>query len=626
MKVAVTGGAGFIGAHVVDALLGAGHQVVVLDVRRPADARPAWERVDIGDVEGLTRASRGCDAIFHLAAVADVDEAAKDPVGTVERNVAGTACVWEAARRNQVKRAVLASTVWVYTAADGPGPYDETALFDASKAAHLYTSSKIAAEMVVHDYHALYGQEFTILRYGIPFGPGMRPSLVISKFVDMAEAGKPITVHGDGSQHRNYVYVGDLARAHVLALDPAGANQVFNLEGAEAVTVRGLVEAISAVLGRPLDVTFGDARPGDYAGAVVSAAKAADVLGWRPETTFEQGLRRYVMSRPAASGAEGADVLAAAAAVVDAPAARTRLRVGTQALLGAAVAVIAGWLLYQAPAGAATWAAFAVVAVGLGMFLAASRAIAARVLPSAMAPRQVRALAPRFLVGTVAATSVLTVWVGATSASASWFGPVTSHAARVKPSVAITLDVASDRGTAALGRQLQDAGVQGTFFTSGRALGSGSTLDRRLMSEGHLIGSRSQRASSAEFFDPRFHGLSKAQQVFRQQLNVCPTFFEPVAGRHTPLAARAVRHLGMTTVTWDIAMDDSAAGPASVRHMLGKVKAGSIIHLRLDPDDAAGLARARAALDELLTGLMHQGLAPVRLDTLLGRPGYAGHC
>jgi peptidoglycan/xylan/chitin deacetylase (PgdA/CDA1 family) len=260
------------------------------------------------------------------------------------------------------------------------------------------------------------------------------------------------------------------------------------------------------------------------------------------------------------------------------------------------------------------------------MFLAASRAVAARVLPPALAPRQVRALAPRFVAGTLAATSVLTVWVGATSASASWFGPVTSHADRVNPSVAITFDVASDRGTAALGRQLQAAGVQGTFFTSGRALASGSTVDRELMGEGHLLGSRSQRASSAEFFDPRFHGLSKAQQVFRQELNVCPTFFEPVAGRHTPLAARAVRHLGMTSVTWDIVMDDTATGPASVHRMLDHVQAGSIIHLRLDPEDGPGMASARAAVAQLLSGLSRQGLHPVRLDTLLGRPGYAGHC
>jgi len=636
----VTGGAGFIGAHVVDALLDSGHQVVVLDVRPPADDRPEFEHVDIRDVEGLTRATRGCDAVFHLAAVADVDQAAKDPVGTIERNVAGTACVWEAARRNGVKRAVLASTVWVYTAAEGPGPFDETALFDASKAAHLYTSSKIAAEMVVHDYHALYGQEFTILRYGIPFGPGMRPALVISKFVDMAEAGTPITVHGDGSQHRNYVYVEDLARAHVLALGDAGANEVFNLEGAEQVSVRGLVEAIGHVLDRPLDVTFGDARPGDYAGAVVSADKAASVLGWRPETTFEEGLRRYMASRPekapalAAVGAVAAadHAAPAAAAHIAAAPARLRGRVSVQAVVGAAVAAVAGWLLYQAPAGGATWAALVVLAAGAGVCFMAARAAASIFRPRSSAdagpvapPR--RALRPRVLVGTVAATSIVTVWVGATSASASWFGPVTSHAARATPAVALTLDVNSDAGAVALGRALAGAGAPATFFTSGRAVANSATAERQLMAQGHLIGSRSLRATSTELFDPRFHGLSRAQQVFHDRLGVCPTFFEPVAGRHTPLVARAVRHLGMKAVTWDVVMGDPASsGSAGLRKVLGAARAGSIIHLNFDVDDSASAARARTAVSQLLAGLDSKGLHAVRLDELLNRPAYAGHC
>ncbi|MBV8957561.1 MAG: NAD-dependent epimerase/dehydratase family protein [Actinobacteria bacterium] len=638
MKVAVTGGAGFIGAHVVSALQRAGHEVVVLDVRPPADPGLAYEQVDIRDVDGLTRATAGCDAVFHLAAVADVDQAAKDPVGTVEKNVAGTAAVWEACRRNEVKRAILASTVWVYTAATGPGPFDETAVFDASKAAHLYTSSKIAAEMVVHDYHALYGQDFTILRYGIPFGPGMRPALVISKFVDMAEANTPITVHGDGSQYRNYVYVEDLARAHVLALEPAGANEVFNLEGEEQVSVRGLVEAISAVLGRPLDVTFGDARPGDYAGAEISNAKAAAVLGWRPETTFEEGLRRYMASRPQPDEAEAPAVAtapAAAAVPADVPErvhVPMRGRVSVQAVVGLAVAAVAGWLLYQAPAGGATWAALLVLAAGAAVVFTAARAAAAIFRPRTTgavagdAPAR-RAVRPRVLVGTVAATSLVTVWVGATSASASWFGPVTSHAARATPAVALTVDVSSDVGAAAIGRALANAGATATFFTSGRALSSSAAVERKLMAQGHLIGSRSQRATSTEFFDPRFHGLRQAQQVFHDQLGVCPTFFEPVAGRHTPLVARAVRHQGMTAVTWDVVMADPAtAGAANIRRVVGAARAGSIIHLNFDVDDAAGASRAQASLSQLLAGLNGKGLHAVRLDQLLNRPGYAGHC
>jgi len=159
----------------------------------------------------LVRATKGCDVVFHLAAVSDVNEAVADPVRTTELNVLGTTKVWEAARRNGVRRVVLASTVWVYAGAHGDGPLDEEAPFHLPSAGHIYTSSKIAGELIAHNYNELYDTPFTILRYGIPFGPRMREQLVIPRFVQMALAGDTITVHGDGSQFRNYVYVEDLA-------------------------------------------------------------------------------------------------------------------------------------------------------------------------------------------------------------------------------------------------------------------------------------------------------------------------------------------------------------------------------------------------------------------------------
>ncbi|MCU1427509.1 MAG: epimerase [Actinomycetia bacterium] len=296
MRVAVTGGSGFIGSHVVDYLCAAGHDVVVVDVRPPHRADVRFERADVLDTEALTRSLRGCDAVFHLAGVANVNDATADPVRAIELNVTGTARVWEAARACGVKRAVLASTVWVYGAAPGEGEVDESTAFDLARAAHVYTSSKLGAELVVQSCHELYGQEFTILRYGIPFGPRMRDELVIARFVKAALAGEPITVHGDGSQWRNYVYVEDMAEAHVRALDPAGANEVFNLEGAEAVTVRRIVELIAELVPRKVDVTYLDARAGDYAGRSVSGERARRLLGWEPTVSFAEGLGRYMDS------------------------------------------------------------------------------------------------------------------------------------------------------------------------------------------------------------------------------------------------------------------------------------------------------------------------------------------
>lgn len=294
MRIAVTGGSGFIGSNLVDGLLGAGHDVVVIDTVPPLRSDVTFRDVDVLDLPGLVGATRGCEALFHLAAISDVNDAAAHPIECLETNVLGTARVWEACRRSDVGHAVLASTVWVYSAAPGTGEVDEDAAFDPAAAGHVYTGSKISSELVVRNYHELYGQHFSILRYGIPYGPRMREALVIPRFLRMALEGRPITVDGDGSQYRNYVYIDDLVDGHLRALGPAGRDGVFNLEGTEAVSIRSIVESIRDVLDRNIAVEFGDVRPGDYRGRPVSAARADRVLGWRATTTFAEGLRRYV--------------------------------------------------------------------------------------------------------------------------------------------------------------------------------------------------------------------------------------------------------------------------------------------------------------------------------------------
>jgi UDP-glucose 4-epimerase len=294
MRIAITGGSGFIGSHVVDRLIDAGHTLFVLDTRPPHRPDVTYRHVDLSDLGGLVQATRDCDVVFHLAAVSNVNVAYEHPVGTVRINITGTVNLFEASRRNEVSRTVLASTVWVYAGAHGDAPLDEEAPFHLPSAGHIYTSSKIASELIAHNYNELYETPFTILRYGIPFGPRMREQLVIPRFLHMALNGETITVHGDGSQFRNYVYVEDLAEAHVLALSPDAENEVFNLEGAEPITIRRVTEAIRDTLGIPVPVEFGETRPGDYAGKEVSGDKVKQVLGWVPTTKFEDGMRRYV--------------------------------------------------------------------------------------------------------------------------------------------------------------------------------------------------------------------------------------------------------------------------------------------------------------------------------------------
>jgi len=298
MRLGVTGGSGFIGSHVVDALVAAGHHVLVLDPKAPHREDVDHAAVDLCDGDALTSATRGLDALYHLAAYADVNDVNRDPVGAIDLNIACTVRALEAARANGISRVFLASTVWVYSSLTPEGLASETVDEEAALAAdakrHVYTTTKIAAEMLCHDYWNTYQVPFTVLRYGIPYGPRMRPALVIPIFVRKALAGEPITIAGDGSQHRKFVYVEDLARAHVLALADVAQNQTYNLDGAEIVTILRIAETVLAAVPTKSTLEFMPARPGDYEGAAVSSEKARRELGWEPRVPFDEGVRRTI--------------------------------------------------------------------------------------------------------------------------------------------------------------------------------------------------------------------------------------------------------------------------------------------------------------------------------------------
>jgi len=714
MRTVVTGGTGFIGSHVVDKLLAAGHQVTVVDLRAPHRSDVDHHAVDISDLDGLVRATAGADAVFHLAAFADVNDVTADPVGATEANVLGTMKVWEACRRNGVKRAILASTVWVYGgAAVGEGPLDETASFSLKRAGHLYTSSKLAAELVVQSCHTLYGQEFTILRYGIPYGPRMRPSLVIPKFVSMALKGEPITIHGDGSQHRNYVYVEELAQAHVLALGDEGANEVFNLEGTERVTIRSLVHSIGDVLGAPVNAAYLEGRAGDYEGATISADKADRVLGWKPAVPFSEGLRRYVdwhlaeearepvpavrtrrsQWRPRASAEQRSSAIFAgiglSVAAVPALSVAATAPVGSRAVAGAATvaACVVWWLARRSAtrvpvaatvaAGAATvWLVaqaaprMEFVALGLLLGLTLGSASPREVPPTwlgaggalgigalalahlgatpvfywvaallvavgglgtnAAVPtknrRRDRIAFLRWAGSVAVATAVLGSWVEATSATASWFGPVTDHGSRHSGQVAITFDGTLTAQTAtAIFDTLQAFGAKATIYAPARAVLADPAPARRVVDRGDLLAEEGSRYS---WIDPRRGQLARLQQTFQSTVGVCPTYFHPPGGRHSPLVARAAHSRDMKLVTWDVSVPrgSNAAAASIARDVLRRTKPGSIIFLplpRTPADDGAGVV---AALPDILRGLRARHLVAVRLDDLLGAPGYAESC
>jgi UDP-glucose 4-epimerase len=297
MRVLVTGGSGFIGSHVVDKLRARGHQPVIYDLRPSpwhtgANGSEPVETVlgSITDREALERALHSCDAVAHLAAVADVNDVHASPEDAERVNARGTVTVLEAARRAGVKRIVYASTIWVYSDCE-PEEVDEETLLPPPS--HLYTSTKLAGELYCKAYQELYGIDFTILRFGIPYGPRAREAAVIPAFVNKALAGDPLTLAGDGMQSRKFVYVEDLADGVARGLDDVAVNRVYNLASDETVTIKQIAETIKELMG-DVEIVHTPARPGDFGGKIVSSDRAARELGWTAATPFSEGVRRYI--------------------------------------------------------------------------------------------------------------------------------------------------------------------------------------------------------------------------------------------------------------------------------------------------------------------------------------------
>ena len=296
MRVLVTGGSGFIGSHVVDKLRLRGHTPVIYDLRpSPWHEVGSVETVlgSITDREALERALVGIDAIAHLAAVADVNDVHAEPEDAERVNARGTVAVLEAARRTGVKRIVYASTIWVYSDCAETDVDEETLLPPPS---HLYTSTKLAGELYCKAYQELYGLEWTILRFGIPYGPRAREAAVIPAFVNKAFKGDAITIAGDGSQSRRFVYVEDLAEGVALGLDELAANRIYNLASNENVSIKQIAETVQELVGN-VEIVHTPARPGDFGGKVVCSERAHRELGWTAATPFHEGVRRYIAWR-----------------------------------------------------------------------------------------------------------------------------------------------------------------------------------------------------------------------------------------------------------------------------------------------------------------------------------------
>jgi len=296
MKIIVAGGSGFIGSHVVDVLLEQGHEVMIYDLESPRYGQAcAFVRGDTRDIDRLVQVLKNGDVIYLLAAEANVNRFLESPVYSNDITANAALSVLEAARRTGAARVMLASTEWVYGSLPEAGEeniIEETPY--AGNPDHIYTSSKIAAELFCKNYHDLFGVNFTIMRYGIPFGERARPETVTPIFIRRIARGEPITIHGDGSQSRQFIYVKDLARGNAACLSRAAENQIFNLNGKKRVSVIQIVKTLEEILGKKATLTFIEDRKGNFKGRFISSEKARRLLGWAPTFDYEDAMRLYV--------------------------------------------------------------------------------------------------------------------------------------------------------------------------------------------------------------------------------------------------------------------------------------------------------------------------------------------
>ena len=305
-QVLITGGAGFIGSHTADVLLNQGFAVRVLDnlssgkranlnASALADGRLSFIDGDVRDAAVVDAAVTGVDAVLHLAAQVSVPRSVADPVESSTHNIAGFLNVLDAVRRHKIPRMVYASSAAVY------GIPEALPLTEANTAKPLspYGLEKLINDQYAALYRELYGVSSVGMRYFNVYGPRQDPKSpyagVISKFADGLEGASPLRVFGDGSQTRDFIYVGDVARANALALQ-SDVTGVLNVGTGTSVTLLDLIDAMKEAFGKPAEVRHEPPATGDIAHSATNPARLKQTLGWQPATTFVQGLRALAES------------------------------------------------------------------------------------------------------------------------------------------------------------------------------------------------------------------------------------------------------------------------------------------------------------------------------------------
>jgi UDP-glucose 4-epimerase len=299
----VTGGAGFIGSHLADALVERGHTVRVLDnlitgsrgnFQAIAD-RVEWIEGDVCDQKAVRRAVSGCDAVFHQAALASVPRSIDDPLATHAACATGTLTVLDEARRAGVRRVVYAASSSAY----GNQPQPQKRETDLPSPLSPYAAAKLAGEEYCQAFWHSYGLETVSLRYFNVFGPRQDPAgpyaAVIPLFIKAFLSGQQPIVYGDGRQTRDFTYVGNVVQANLLAAESKNAaGQVINVASGVSLSLLDLIAELNRIFSANVQPVFHPARPGDVRDSLADISHAQTQLAYRPTVSFADGLRRTV--------------------------------------------------------------------------------------------------------------------------------------------------------------------------------------------------------------------------------------------------------------------------------------------------------------------------------------------
>ena len=309
MNFLVTGGAGFIGSHVCERLLQAGHAVWAFDDLNPF-YDPQIKRANLRTIQSLAKpfeftqadltdaaavnelfGAVKFDQVIHLAARAGVRPSLQEPALYQRVNVEGTVNILEAARKTGVKKITIASSSSVY-GVNAKVPFAESdPIFSAISP---YAASKLACEALGHVYHHIYGLDVIMLRFFTAYGPRQRPDLAIHTFAQLIQAGKPIPVFGDGSTARDYTYISDIVNGILACTQKQFGYAVFNLGESQTVTLSRLIELLETALGKKAVIDRQPLQPGDVPITFADISRARAQLGYAPQVKIEQGIPLFV--------------------------------------------------------------------------------------------------------------------------------------------------------------------------------------------------------------------------------------------------------------------------------------------------------------------------------------------